>query len=93
MTAGALTRPGERQRLIVRLGEIDWTFCAVISVIALAGGAMLYSVAGGQWTPWAAEHLIRGVDHKPIALQIRRLCRPGLLLCQFEFLSKSLPSG
>ena len=20
---------------------------------------MLYSVAGGQWTPWAAEHLIR----------------------------------
>ena len=59
MTAGALTRPGERQRLIVRLGEIDWTFCAVICVIAGAGGAMLYSVAGGQWNPWAAEHLMR----------------------------------
>jgi len=59
MTAGALTRPGERQRLIVRLGEIDWTYCAVICVIAAAGGAMLYSVAGGQWQPWAAEHLIR----------------------------------
>ena len=28
-------------------------------MIAGAGGAMLYSVAGGQWTPWAAEHLIR----------------------------------
>ncbi len=28
MTAGALTRPGERQRLIVRLGQIDWTYCA-----------------------------------------------------------------
>jgi rod shape determining protein RodA len=59
MTAGALTRPGERQRLIVRLGEIDWTYCALICVIAGAGGAMLYSVAGGQWSPWAAEHLIR----------------------------------
>ena len=59
MTAGALTRPGEKQRLIVRLGEIDWTFCVAITVIALAGGAMLYSVAGGKWTPWAAEHLIR----------------------------------
>jgi rod shape determining protein RodA len=59
MTAGALTRPGERQRLIVRLREIDWTYCAVICVIAAAGGAMLYSVAGGQWQPWAAEHLIR----------------------------------
>ena len=59
MTAGALTRPGERQRLIVRLSEVDWTFCAVVTTIAAAGGAMLYSVAGGQWTPWAAEHLIR----------------------------------
>ncbi|HVN00100.1 MAG TPA: rod shape-determining protein RodA [Caulobacteraceae bacterium] len=59
MTAGALTRPGEKQRLIVRLGEIDWTFCVAITVIAAAGGAMLYSVAGGKWSPWAAEHLIR----------------------------------
>jgi len=59
MTAGAMTSPGERQRLLVRLSEIDWTFCAVVTAIALAGGAMLYSVAGGQWTPWAAEHLIR----------------------------------
>jgi len=59
VTAGALTRPGEKQRLIVRLGEIDWTFCVAITVIAAAGGAMLYSVAGGKWSPWAAEHLIR----------------------------------
>jgi rod shape determining protein RodA len=61
MTAGgaAFTAPGERQRLIVRLGQIDWTYCVAISVIAAAGGAMLYSVAGGKWSPWAAEHLIR----------------------------------
>jgi rod shape determining protein RodA len=59
MTAGAVfTSPGERQRLIVRLAQIDWTFCAAISVIAAAGGAMLYSVAGGKWDPWAAKHLL-----------------------------------
>jgi rod shape determining protein RodA len=59
MTAGALTRPGENQRIIVRLSQIDWTYCLAICVIAGAGGAMLYSVAGGKWTPWAAEHLLR----------------------------------
>ena len=60
MTAGgaAFTAPGERQRLIVRLAQIDWTYCVAISVIAAAGGAMLYSVAGGKWSPWAARHLM-----------------------------------
>ncbi|MFI4935237.1 MAG: rod shape-determining protein RodA [Caulobacterales bacterium] len=59
MTVSALTRPGERDRITVKLSQIDWTFCAVITMIALAGGAMLYSVAGGAWSPWAAQHLIR----------------------------------
>jgi rod shape determining protein RodA len=57
MTVSALTRPGERDRLIVKLTEIDWTLCAAITAIACAGAAMLYSVAGGQWNPWAARHL------------------------------------
>ena len=57
-TGAAFTAPGERQRLIVRLGQIDWTYCAAITVIAAAGGAMLYSVAGGHWEPWAAKHLL-----------------------------------
>jgi rod shape determining protein RodA len=57
MTASALTRPGERDRLIVKLGQIDWTFCAVLTAIAVAGGAMLWSIDGGSWTPWAARHL------------------------------------
>jgi rod shape determining protein RodA len=59
MTVSALTRPGERDRLIVKLGQIDWAFCAAICAIAFAGAAMLYSVAGGAWSPWAAQHLIR----------------------------------
>ena len=59
MTVSALTRPGERDRLIVKLANIDWTFCALLTSIAGVGGLMLYSIAGESWTPWAAPHLIR----------------------------------
>ncbi|HEY1427817.1 MAG TPA: rod shape-determining protein RodA, partial [Caulobacteraceae bacterium] len=58
-TGAAFTAPGERQRLIVRLAQVDWALCAAITVIAIAGGAMLYSVAGGEWHPWALEHFER----------------------------------
>ena len=30
MTASAITRPGERDRLIVKLAQIDWTFTLVL---------------------------------------------------------------
>jgi rod shape determining protein RodA len=59
MTASALTRPGERDRLSTKIGEIDWRFVALLCIVASAGGAMLYSVAGGSWQPWAANHMIR----------------------------------
>ena len=59
MTASALTRPGERDRLSVKLGEIDWRLVGLLAVIAGTGAAMLYSIAGGHWQPWAADHLIR----------------------------------
>jgi rod shape determining protein RodA len=59
MTASALTRPGERERLVVKFGQIDWTLTLVLCLIAAAGGMMLYSIAGGAWEPWAAKHLIR----------------------------------
>ncbi len=39
--------------------ELDWT---LVTLLCLAGGmgvAMLYSVAGGSWTPWAAAHALR----------------------------------
>jgi rod shape determining protein RodA len=59
MTASALTRPGERDRLIVKIGQIDWVFCFLVCLIAGIGGMMLYSIANAHWTPWAANHLIR----------------------------------
>ena len=59
MSASALTRPGERDRWVVKFGDIDWVLCALLCLVAAAGGLMLYSVAGSNWKPWAADHLIR----------------------------------
>jgi rod shape determining protein RodA len=59
MTASALTRPGERERLPIKFGQVDWTLTLFLCLIAAAGGMMLYSIAGGAWRPWAAPHLIR----------------------------------
>ena len=58
MTASAITQEGERDRLVVKLGQIDWTFCLFITGIAAAGALVLYSIAGGSWSPWAGRHLI-----------------------------------
>ena len=60
MTASALTRPGERDRLIVKLGEIDWTFCALICLIAGVGGAdALFHRRRLAGSPGRPQHLIR----------------------------------
>jgi len=59
MTASALTRPGERDRITVKFTQIDWPLTLVLTLIAGSGGAMLYSVAGAKWEPWAVDHLVR----------------------------------
>ena len=58
MTASAITRPGERDRLSVKFGQIDWRLTGVLCLIAAAGGMMLYSIAGGHWQPWAAQQML-----------------------------------
>ncbi len=59
MTVSALTRPGERDRLIVKFSEIDWLFVLAMSLIAGTGGLMLFSIGGLSWDPWAAQHAMR----------------------------------
>ncbi|RAK51241.1 rod shape-determining protein RodA [Phenylobacterium deserti] len=59
MTVSALTRPGERDRLIVKFGEVDWVFGLTLFLIAGSGALMLFSIAGSSWDPWAAKHLAR----------------------------------
>lgn len=56
MTDSALSRPGERERLAVKLGEVDWLLASLLAAIAGVGVLMLYSIAGGQWDPWADRH-------------------------------------
>jgi rod shape determining protein RodA len=57
MTVTAITRADERDRLPVKLGQIDWTLCLLLAAIAAIGALMLYSIAGGSWSPWAGRHL------------------------------------
>ncbi|PTS87417.1 MULTISPECIES: rod shape-determining protein RodA [unclassified Caulobacter] len=57
--SGGLSRPGERDRPIIKFMEIDWTFCLVLCLIAGSGALMLFSIAGASWEPWAARHLVR----------------------------------
>ena len=49
MTVSALTRPGERDRVVNKFGEIDWIFCLTLCLIAGAGSVMLFSIAGSSW--------------------------------------------
>jgi rod shape determining protein RodA len=56
VTSRAITGVAEGAPLAVKLGQIDWRFCLVLSAIAGVGGVMLYSIGGG-WAPWAWKHL------------------------------------
>jgi len=77
MTASALTRPGERDRLIVKFAEIDWTFCLALCLIAGAGALIMFSAADLSWTPWAAPHLIRfGIFF--VMMIVLAMCPPQL---------------
>ncbi len=57
MTSSAINRPGERERLSSKLGQIDWSLVALLCAIAGIGTLLLYSVAGMAWSPWANKHL------------------------------------
>ena len=59
MTASALTRPGERERLSTKLTQIDWRLVGLLAFLAGVGTMMLYSLGKLSWEPWAAKHLIR----------------------------------
>lgn len=59
MTVSALTRPGERDRPINKLGEVDWVFALALCGIAGAGALMMFSIAGSSWEPWAWNHVSR----------------------------------
>ena len=42
-----------------KLFEVNWGLVLLIAIIACAGFAMLYSVAGGHFSPWATPQILR----------------------------------
>ena len=42
-----------------KLLDVNWGLVLLITIIASAGFAMLYSVAGGSFHPWALPQMIR----------------------------------
>jgi rod shape determining protein RodA len=44
-----------------KLFEVNWGLVLLVTIIASAGIAMLYSVAGGHWSPWALSQLSKFV--------------------------------
>jgi rod shape determining protein RodA len=42
-----------------KLQEVNWGLVLLISLVAVAGVVMLYSVAGGQMDPWALSQLLK----------------------------------
>ena len=42
--------------LRAKLFEVNWAFVLLVILIGSIGVGMLYSVAGGDWSPWAIRH-------------------------------------
>jgi len=42
-----------------KLLDVNWALILIIAIIATMGFAMLYSVAGGHFSPWADKQIIR----------------------------------
>lgn len=50
---------GRELRLKDKLRVMNWTLVALITVISCIGFALLYSVAGGSFDPWAERQIVR----------------------------------
>ncbi|MFZ5617063.1 MAG: rod shape-determining protein RodA [Pseudomonadota bacterium] len=51
--------PGPRRGLEDQIARLHWPLIIMLSLIAGAGVATLYSVGGGSWSPWAGTHALR----------------------------------
>ncbi len=45
--------------ILQKLYEMDWVLVFLLSVLAFIGMSMLYSVAGGNFQPWAVKQAVR----------------------------------
>lgn len=69
--------PGPRRGLRDYLGRLHWPLIILLTLIAAAGVATLYSVAQGSWTPWASRHAVR------FAISLALMIGIGLVAARF----------
>ena len=55
----AIILPGPRRGVQDQIARLHWPLVIMLSIIAGAGVATLYSVGGGSWSPWAGTHALR----------------------------------
>jgi rod shape determining protein RodA len=55
----ALGPVGRDLRLSGKLRRLDWLVIAFVTIISMIGFALLYSVAGGSFEPWAGRQIVR----------------------------------
>lgn len=53
--------PGRRRGLRDKISRLHWPLIILLTMIAGAGVITLYSVAEGNWQPWAMKHALRYV--------------------------------
>lgn len=53
--------PGRRRGFRDKLSKLHWPMMILLTMIAGAGVVTLYSVAEGNWEPWAMQHAMRYV--------------------------------
>lgn len=51
--------PSSYRKKESKLAQVNWLIVMIILILGLFGTAMLYSAAGGSFSPWADKHLIR----------------------------------
>ena len=42
-----------------KMMEINWSLVLLLGLLGITGVAMLYSLAGADWNPWAVRHALR----------------------------------
>ncbi len=55
----AIILPGPRRGIQDQIARLHWPLIIMLTMIAGAGVATLYSVGGGSWSPWAGTHALR----------------------------------
>ena len=70
------------------LARQPWQVIVPLTALALFGGAVLYSAAGGRLSPWAASHVTRYFGFLVMAMLLAKCSpTPPLPICKVPALT------